>query len=405
MFSLSSIDEAIKDIAQGKMIIVVDDEDRENEGDLVMASELISPEAITFMATHARGLICASITPETAQRLDLSPMTSRNTAHHQTAFTVSIDAAKDISTGISSFDRAHTIKLLTNPSTSASDFVRPGHIFPLIAKKGGILERPGHTEASLEIAQMAKLKPSAVICEIINDDGTMARLPDLQTFAQKHDLKIVSIKDLIEYKKSKKTTSLNHKLQLNMPTHFGNFDLHTFKQDDELCFALKKGKLPANKPTLTRIHSECFTGELLHSKRCECAQQLHESMRMVEEEGEGIILYLRQEGRGIGLWNKLKAYDLQDKGYNTVEANIKLGFAPDLRDFEHAAQMLNYFGISDIRLITNNPYKVKNIKEYGINVCERIPIEIPPNEVNRGYLTTKKNIMNHIFKTIHKEIA
>ncbi len=405
MFSLSSINEAIKDIVQGKMIIVVDDENRENEGDLVMAAELITPQAINFMATHARGLICASITPEAAHRLKLPPMVTQNTAHHETAFTVSIDATQNVTTGISSYDRAHTLGLLADEHTQPNDFVRPGHIFPLIAKSGGVLERPGHTEASLEFAQLAGLKPAAVICEIINDDGTMARLPDLQTFAQKHDLKIVSIKDLIEYKKSKKTASLKHQLQLKMPTHFGNFDLHTFKQDNELCFALKKGKLNANKPTLIRIHSECFTGELLHSKRCECAQQLHESMRMVEEEGEGIILYLRQEGRGIGLWNKLKAYDLQDKGYNTVEANIKLGFAPDLRDFEHAAQMLNYFGIANIRLITNNPYKVKNIKQYGINVCERIPIEIPPNEVNRDYLTTKKNIMNHIFKTIHKEIA
>jgi 3,4-dihydroxy 2-butanone 4-phosphate synthase/GTP cyclohydrolase II len=397
MSVFSSISDALLDIAQGKMIVVVDDEDRENEGDLVMAAECITPEAVNFMAMHARGLICVSITEEIAEKFKLLPMVQKNSAHHGTAFTISIDASENITTGISAYDRWLTIKLLTQSDTTLDSFVSPGHIFPLIGKKGGVLERPGHTEASIDIAQSAGLQPMGVICEIMNEDGSMARLPELHMFAKKHNLKLINIKDLILYKKNL-ACHLEHVSEADMPTKYGNFRLHVFEHlsDSSVSLALIKGDLNSKDVVKVRLHSECFTGELLHSLRCDCGDQLTATMKILEDHGNGMIIYLRQEGRGIGLVNKIKSYMLQDNGYDTVEANHILGFKDDMRDYDDARAILKYFNIQEIDLITNNPMKVEKISKLGISVAHRTSLEVDKNKFNKKYLATKKNKMGHL---------
>ena len=394
--TLHTIEQAIADIAHGKIIIVVDDEDRENEGDFVMAAQHVTPAAINFMAIHGRGLICAPITKTLAQKLELAPMALRNNAPLQTAFTTSIEAAEGVTTGISAYDRAHTISLLTNEHIGPANFVKPGHVFPLVAKDGGVLERQGHTEASVDFARLAGLHPSAVICEIMKDDGTMARLPDLYRFAQQHGLTLVSIKDLIAYRKIHEPliqlTSVT-----DMPSRYGTFKLYCFQDgiSKQEVIAITKGDLNPRSPLPVRIHSECFTGEALQSQRCDCGEQLALALEYIEAEGNGMVIYLRQEGRGIGLSNKLRAYELQDKGCDTVEANHRLGFPTDMRDYILGAQVLKYFGISSIKLMTNNPDKINQLTEYGITIAERIPLEVPANDYNEAYFATKKNKLFH----------
>lgn len=396
MFAFNTIDEAIIDISQGKMIIVVDDEDRENEGDFIMASEYVTPEAINFMAQHGRGLICVAVTADRAQELQLFPMVPHNTSYHTTAFTVSIDAVENNTTGISAFDRAHTIQLITQSTATPASFVRPGHIFPLIGKQGGVLERAGHTEASIDLASAAGLFPSGVICEIMKEDGTMARLSDLIVLAQRFSLKIINIKDLIAYK-LRMINKFIHKETANLPTEHGIFQLHVFENSTSTVMTLTKGNFSHLKPVLTRVHSECATGELFASQRCDCGEQLKEAMKMIEAEGAGIIIYLRQEGRGIGLTNKIKAYRLQDQGCDTVEANERLGFAPDLRNYNQVSDILHHFGIERINLITNNPLKIESLSNLGIRVENRIPTYVKKNKFNEQYLATKKSKMGHLF--------
>lgn len=396
MFTFNTIDEAVNDISQGKIVIVVDDENRENEGDFVMAAELVTADSINFMAQHGRGLICVSVTEERARKLHLSPMIPHNTSHHTTAFTVSIDAADHITTGISAYDRALTIQLMTKDDATPADFVRPGHIFPLVGIGNGVLARAGHTEASIELASLAHLAPSGVICEIMKDDGTMARLPDLIILAQKFDLKLIHIQDLIAYK-LRTANKLIRKETTNLPTEHGTFQLHIFENSSSTVMALTKGVFSPLKPVLTRVHSECATGELFASLRCDCGEQLKAAMKMIEAEGAGIIIYLKQEGRGIGLINKIKAYQLQDQGFDTVDANKQLGFAPDLRDYAQAADILHYFSVECINLITNNPLKIESLSNLGIKVANRIPTHTQRNQFNEHYLTTKKNKMGHLF--------
>ena len=393
----NSIEEAIEDIKNGKMIIVVDDEDRENEGDLVIAAEKATPEAVNFMIKYAKGLLCVPIEEEIADKLKLNPMVENNTDNHETAFTVSIDY-KDTTTGISAYERALTINKIAE-SNNYSDFRRPGHIFPLIAKKNGVLDRIGHTEASVDLAKLAGLKGCAAICEIIKDDGTMARRDDLFAFAKKHNLKMITIKDLINYRR-KEDILVTKEAEAKLPTKFGDFRMIGFKErKSELCHvALIKGDISENEAILTRVHSECLTGDAFGSKKCDCGEQYEAAMKMIEEEGSGILLYMRQEGRGIGLLNKIKAYALQDTGLDTVDANLALGFEEDMRDYKISADMLKILGVSEVKLITNNLAKIEGLVKNDIKVIERVPIQIKPNKNDVFYLKTKKERMNHLLE-------
>ena len=396
-YKLNSIPEAIDAIGKGQVIIVVDDEDRENEGDFICAAELVTPEIINFMATHGRGLICTPLLEGRCDELDLPPMVPNNTALHETAFTISIDLiGRGCSTGISAYDRATGIKALIDPSIKSTDYARPGHIFPLRAKEGGVLRRTGHTEAAVDLAQMAGLYPAGVLVEILNEDGTMARLPQLVKIAEKFDLKIISIKDLVEYR-MKNERLIDKEVAVKMPTKWGEFELIAYTQTTtgEVHLALKKGEWEKDEPVLVRVHSSCETGDILGSLRCDCGDQLHKAMNMVEKEGKGLVLYMRQEGRGIGLLNKLKAYKLQEDGLDTYEANLKLGFQMDGRDYGIGAQILNDLGVSKIRLMTNNPKKRIGLIGYGLEIVENVNLEIPPNKHNYHYLKAKRDKMGH----------
>jgi 3,4-dihydroxy 2-butanone 4-phosphate synthase/GTP cyclohydrolase II len=394
---LDSIESAIEDIKKGKLVIVVDDEDRENEGDFVGAAECVTAEMINFMSTHGRGLICAPLVEERCNELQLPPMVIDNTSLHETAFTVSIDLlGHGCTTGISAHDRAKTVLALVNENTKPDDFGRPGHIFPLRAKKGGVLRRIGHTEATIDLALLAGFKPAGVLVEIMNEDGSMARVPQLIEIAKKFDLKLISIKDLIAYRL--KTESLiEEEVRVQMPTKYGIFELIAFKQlnTGEIHMALKKGDWEKDEPVLVRVHSSCMTGDILGSLRCDCGDQLHHAMKMIENSGKGLLLYMNQEGRGIGLLNKLKAYKLQEQGRDTVEANIELGFGMDERDYGVGAQILRHLGVSKMKLMSNNPRKRAGLLGYGLEVVDNVAIEIAPNPHNEKYLQTKKDKMGH----------
>ena len=393
----NSIPEAIDAIKAGEFIVVVDDEERENEGDLIMASEKVTPEAINFFAMHGRGLICVSLTEERIEELKLHPMVQENTARLGTRFTVSVDALKGTTTGISAYDRAITIKALVDDKTLPEDLGRPGHIFPIKALKGGVLTRAGHTEASSDLPRLAGMSPSGVMCEIMDDDGSMKRVPKLMEFAQKHNLKIITVRDLIAYRYATEKF-IRQITDVNMPTEDGEFRLHLYKSeiDDHHHLALVKGNVAGKKNVLVRVHSQCLTGDVFGSCRCDCGTQLHNAMRLVEKEGAGVILYMRQEGRGIGLANKILAYKLQEQGRDTVQANEELGFEADLRDYGIGAQILADLGLSSIRLLTNNPRKVIGLKGYGLEITERLPLEIKPNGDNLTYLETKRDKLGHI---------
>lgn len=401
-YKFNTIDEALDDIANGKIVILVDDEDRENEGDLCMAAEMVTPEAINFMARHGRGLICLSLVPERIEELKLPMMTDENTSSFGTAFTVSIEAKKGVTTGISAADRAKTIKTAIDPKTRPEDLARPGHVFPLKARQGGVLQRAGQTEGSVDLARLARLYPAGVICEIMNDDGTMARVPELTEFAKKHNLKIVMIKDLIKHRM--RTESFVKRLAtVKLPTKYGSEFIaivYTNDIDNNIHIALVKGEIKPEDEILVRVHSQCLTGDVFGSERCDCGEQLHKAMEMIKKEGKGVILYMKQEGRGIGLINKLKAYELQDKGLDTVEANIKLGFKPDLRDYGVGAQILVNLGVRKMRLMTNNPKKIVGLEGYGLKVVERVSIETRPNEKNIIYLKTKKKKLGHMLNNV-----
>jgi 3,4-dihydroxy 2-butanone 4-phosphate synthase/GTP cyclohydrolase II len=394
---LDRIEDAIEDIRNGKMVVVVDDEDRENEGDFIVAAQHTTPEVINFMSKEGRGLICAALTEDRCAELGLEPMVSSNTSLHETAFTVSVDLiGPGTTTGISAQDRAKTVQALVNPDTKPSDLGRPGHIFPLRAKPGGVLRRTGHTEAAVDLARLAGLEPAGVLVEVMNEDGTMARLPQLTEIAQKFSLKIVSIKDLIDYRL--RTDSLIEELvRVDMPTKYGHFTLAAFKEKMTGAehLALIKGTWARDEAVLTRVHSSCFTGDILGSFRCDCGEQLHKAMAMVEKEGKGVILYMNQEGRGIGLINKLKAYKLQEEGMDTVEANLHLGFGMDERDYGVGAQILRHLGVSKLKLMSNNPRKRAGLKGYGLEMVEIVPIEVYPNSHNLKYLETKRDKLGH----------
>lgn len=398
-----SIEDAIEDIRQGKIIIVVDDDDRENEGDFICAAEKVTPEIINFMATYGRGLICCPLTEERCEELGLELMVGRNTAVHATPFTVSVDLiGHGCTTGISASDRAKTIQALVNPATDPNILGRPGHIFPLKAKKEGVIRRAGHTEAAVDLARLAGLAPAGVLIEIMNDDGTMARLPDLVKVAERFDLKLISIKDLIEYR-LRQESLIDMEIAVQLPTDFGNFDLYAFTQrsNDIKHLALVKGSWEPGEPVLVRVHSSCVTGDIFGSCRCDCGPQLHEAMRMIEREGKGVVVYMNQEGRGIGLINKLKAYKLQEQGLDTVEANLELGFGMDERDYGVGAQILRELNVTKMKLISNNPKKRSGLMGYGLEVVGNVPIEITPNEHNQKYLTTKRDKLGHeILKTV-----
>ncbi|MFC6099887.1 bifunctional 3,4-dihydroxy-2-butanone-4-phosphate synthase/GTP cyclohydrolase II [Olivibacter domesticus] len=396
-FHLNTIEEAIEDIKAGKVIIVVDDEDRENEGDFIAAASKATPEVINFMITHGRGLVCAPLTEQRCQELQLSPMVGQNTAVYETNFTVSVDLqGYGCTTGISASDRSKTIQALINPDTTPEELGRPGHIFPLIAKDGGVLRRTGHTEAAIDIARLAGLEPAGVLVEILKDDGEMARLPDLIEVAKKFDLKIISIEDLIEYRLTKDSL-ITKEVSVKLPTEWGDFDLVAYKQKNtgEQHLALIKGSWEADEPILVRVHSSCLTGDIFGSCRCDCGPQLHKAMEMIEAEGKGVVVYMNQEGRGIGLINKLHAYNLQENGLDTVDANIQLGFSPDLRDYGIGAQILRNLGVTKMKLLSNNPTKRAGLVGYGLEVVENVPIEIQSNKHNELYLRTKRDRMGH----------
>src|SRR6201986_1811270 len=396
--AFSTIEEAIEDIRQGKMVIVCDDENRENEGDLTMAAQFVTPEAVNFMAKEARGLICLALTAERCDELGLDLMAAKNESAFETAFTVSVEARSGVSTGISAADRARTIQVAIDPKSSPRELVQPGHVFPLKAKEGGVLERVGQTEAGVDLATLAGLNPSSVICEIMNEDGTMARGPDLVPYCERHGLKMITVADLVAYRRRHEKL-VERVVDTKLPTTFGDFVAVGYRSlvDNKHHVALVKGEVEGKEDVLVRVHSECLTGDVFHSLRCDCGEQLESALAMIEKEGTGVLLYLSQEGRGIGLLNKLKAYKLQqEEGLDTVEANKRLGFAPDLRHFGIGAQILHDLGVRDIRLLTNNPRKVIGLEGYGLRIVERVPIQMPPGVHNRDYLQTKKDKLGHI---------
>jgi GTP cyclohydrolase II len=395
----NTVKEALEDLKIGKPVVVVDDEDRENEGDLVLPAQVATYEWLNFIINQARGLMCVPVSVEVAQRLQLDPMTARNTDHHGTAFTISVDAAEGTTTGISTGDRLKTVLDLADPTKKAEDFLRPGHMFPLIAKKGGVLERRGHTEAAVDLAKLCGFEPVGVIMEILKQDGTMARRDDLFEFCEEHDLKIITVDELILYRK-KNEKLVKNEADVRIPTKFGEFEFVGYSDqiENKEYLAIIKGNVRGKENVTVRLHSECLTGDVFGSKRCDCQDQLHKSLHEIENKGEGLVIYLRQEGRGIGILNKLKAYKLQDQGYDTVEANHKLGFEDDLRDYAVAAQIIKDLNIKSISLMTNNPSKIKGLETYGIKVVDREEIEIPANDVDEKYLKTKKEKMGHLLK-------
>lgn len=406
----NTIPEVVEDLKQGKMIILIDDESRENEGDIVIAAEKVTPDAINFILTHARGILCLSLNAELAEKLDLYPMVSNNTSCYQTPFTVSIDAKNGITTGVSARDRATTVLTVIDDKTTADDLVKPGHIFPLKARQGGVLVRTGHTEGAVDLTRIAGIKPAAVICEIMTEDGNMAKLPELKKFAEKHHLKICTIADIIKYRHEQERL-IEKRVTVKLPTVYGNFTLHLYRSfvDDYLHLALclgvgsESGNNPSplhNEPVLVRVHDECLTGDIFGSLRCDCGEQLHNTLRMIQKEGKGVLLYMRQEGRGIGLENKLHAYLLQEKGLDTVEANERLGLPADKRDYGIGAQILRDLGITRMRLLTNNPKKFAALTGYGLEIVERVPILTEPKEENIHYLRTKKEKLGHIIEKV-----
>ncbi len=404
--AVSPIEDVIKDIQDGKMIILVDDEDRENEGDLCMAAEKITPEAINFMATHGRGLICLAMSPDIIEQLGLPMMVQNNQSPYGTGFTISIEARTGVSTGISAADRARTIEAAVDPDATPRDIISPGHIFPLRAREGGVLVRTGQTEGSVDLARLAGMRTAGVICEIMKDDGTMARMPDLEKFAAEHDIKIATIADLVAYR-LRKDVLVHRAAEARLPTeHAGEFRVIAYTNDVDNFehVALVKGEIDSDKPVMVRVHSECLTGDVFGSARCDCGEQLHAAMQMVDQEGTGVVLYMRQEGRGIGLVNKLRAYRLQDEeGLDTVEANVELGFKPDLRDYGIGAQILRDLGVRQMRLLTNNPKKIVGLEGYGLKVTDRLPIEIPGDKENKQYLRCKRDKMGHLLELYGQE--
>jgi 3,4-dihydroxy 2-butanone 4-phosphate synthase/GTP cyclohydrolase II len=397
VLQFDGIDDVLRDIASGRIVIVTDDADRENEGDLIMAAEKATPQAVNFMTMHGRGLICVPITSDRAEQLGLQRMVARNREMHRTDFTVSVDAARGVTTGISAHDRAATIQTLANPKSAPEDLVQPGHVFPLRAKDGGVLRRAGHTEAAVDLARMAGLQPAGVLCEILHDDGTMARLPELMEFKKKHGLRICTIQSLIAHRRVREKLVEREQI-VQLPTDYGIFDLHLYrsKLDGAHHLALVKGSISQNEPTLVRVHSECLTGDVFGSHRCDCGNQLHAALRQISEEGNGVLVYMRQEGRGIGLAAKIHAYKLQEEGLDTVEANVKLGFPGDLRDYGLGAQILFDLGVRQFRFLTNNPKKVVGLEGYGIQMVEQVPIRTETNPHNVRYLETKKAKMGHL---------
>jgi len=390
------IEEALEDLKQGKVVIVCDDESRENEGDFIALAENITPETINFMITHGRGLVCVPITEQYAERLQLEPMVSHNTDSHHTAFTVSVDHIST-TTGISAYERATTVRELLNPDSKGTDFNRPGHIFPLIAKEGGVLRRAGHTEAAVDLAKLCGAEPAGVICEIIKEDGTMARVPDLVQVAKQFNIKMITIEDLIAYRRHHETL-VTREIEITLPTDFGTFHAIGYSNslDQKEHIALVKGDISTGEPVLVRVHSECLTGDVFGSCRCDCGPQLHAALSQIEREGKGVLLYMRQEGRGIGLLNKLRAYKLQEEGLDTVEANEKLGFPADLRDYGIGAQILKDLGLQQLRLLTNNPRKIAGLQGYNLEVVERVPLQMPTKEENKTYLQTKVEKLGHL---------
>ena len=393
----STIDEALEDFRAGRMVVVCDAEERENEGDLTMAAQFATPEAINFMAREARGLVCLTLTPERCEELGLDLMAAKNESRFETAFTVTIEAREGVTTGVSAHDRAHTIQVAVDPSSEPTDLVQPGHVFPLKAKRGGVLERTGQTEAAVDLARLAGLIPAGVICEVMNDDGTMARVPDLEAYCARHGLRMITVADLIAYRR-RHDKLIERVVESRLPTDFGVFEVVGFRSlvDDKHHVAMIKGEVAGSDDVLVRVHSECLTGDVFHSQRCDCGQQLEDAMRRIESEGRGVLLYLAQEGRGIGLLNKLRAYNLQDGGLDTVDANLELGLPADLRDYGIGAQILVDLGLTSIRVLTNNPKKIVGLEGYGLRVTDQVPIEHAPTDHNRGYLRAKRDRLGHV---------